>query len=88
MVRILHILHRTYFSYFLLQAVELWFTYYVFPVASNELRGKTDIEKAQVLQWLNYADTDILQAVCTWVFPYLGILDYNKQVRLICFVII
>nr|ATP16744.1 elongation factor 1gamma [Adelphocoris suturalis] len=48
-------------------------------VASNELRGKTDIEKAQVLQWLNYSDTDLLQAVCTWVFPYLGILDYNKQ---------
>nr|QGR24790.1 Elongation factor 1 gamma [Apolygus lucorum] len=48
-------------------------------VASNELRGKTDIEKAQVLQWLNYSDSDLLQAVCTWVFPYLGILDFNKQ---------
>jgi len=42
------------------------------------LRGTTDYDKAQVIQWLGFADSEILPASCTWVFPCLGIMQYNK----------
>lgn len=47
-------------------------------VSNDQLRGKTDFEKAQILQWLGFADSEILPASCAWVFPILGILQYNK----------
>lgn len=49
-------------------------------VADARLRGQSDLEKAQVIQWLGFADSEIFPASCTWVFPCLGILQYNKQV--------
>jgi len=49
-------------------------------VANNHLRGQSDLEKAQVIQWLGFADSEILPASCAWVFPCLGIMQYNKQV--------
>jgi elongation factor 1-gamma len=49
-------------------------------VADERLRGGTDLEKAEVIQWLGFADSEILPASCTWVFPCLGIMQYNKQV--------
>jgi len=48
-------------------------------VANEQLRGKTDLEKAQVLQWVSFADSEILPSSCAWVFPLLGILPYNKR---------
>ncbi|XP_071441881.1 elongation factor 1-gamma [Hetaerina americana] len=48
-------------------------------VANDQLRGRSDLEKAQVIQWMGFADNDILPASCTWVFPCLGIMQYNKQ---------
>ncbi|GLH12773.1 Elongation factor 1-gamma [Gryllus bimaculatus] len=48
-------------------------------VSSKQLQGKTDLERAQVIQWLGFADSEILPASCTWVFPCLGIMQYNKQ---------
>jgi hypothetical protein len=50
-------------------------------VANSQLRGQSDLEKAQVLQWLGFADSEILPASYAWVFPCLGIMQYNKQVR-------
>merc|ERR1712018_1008545 len=49
-------------------------------VANDQLRGgKQDpLAQSQVLQWLNFADADILPAACTWVFPCLGIMQFNK----------
>lgn len=48
-------------------------------VANDQLRGGKDpLAQSQVLQWLNYADSDILPAACTWVFPCLGIMQFNK----------
>lgn len=52
----------------------------MFAVASAQLRGANDLEKAQILQWLSFADGEILPASCTWVFPTLGIMQFNKQV--------
>lgn len=48
-------------------------------VANEQLRGKTDLERAQVLQWTNFSDQEILPASCGWVFPLLGIMPYNKN---------
>jgi elongation factor 1-gamma len=48
-------------------------------VANEQLRGKTDAERAEVIQWLGFADSEILPASCAWVFPLLGIMPFNKQ---------
>ena len=49
-------------------------------LATDELRGKTVSDRAQVQQWLDFSDNDILPAYCSWLFPILGIMQYNKQV--------
>uniref|UniRef100_A0A8C2SS11 Eukaryotic translation elongation factor 1 gamma n=1 Tax=Coturnix japonica TaxID=93934 RepID=A0A8C2SS11_COTJA len=48
-------------------------------VSNEELRGSSREGAAQVLQWVNFADSDIVPPACTWVFPTLGIMHYNKQ---------
>merc|ERR1712055_1019320 len=49
-------------------------------VANEELRGGTDAaSRAQVVQWMGMADNDILPAACTWVFPTMGIMQFNKN---------
>merc|ERR1712145_11517 len=48
-------------------------------VANDELRGGSDAAaRAQVVQWMCMADNEILPASCTWVFPTMGIMQYNK----------
>lgn len=47
-------------------------------VANEELRGKTVNDTAHILQWVEFADNEILPAYCTWLFPCLGIMQYNK----------
>ncbi|NXC11647.1 EF1G factor, partial [Orthonyx spaldingii] len=49
-------------------------------VSTEELRGSTPEAAAAVLQWVNFADSDVVPPASTWVFPTLGILHYNKQV--------
>lgn len=49
-------------------------------VANEELRGGSDAAaRAQVVQWMCWADGEILPASCTWVFPCMGIMQYNKS---------
>ncbi|NXO80666.1 EF1G factor, partial [Sitta europaea] len=48
-------------------------------VSTEELRGRTPEAAAAVLQWVNFADSDVVPPASTWVFPTLGILHYNKQ---------
>lgn len=50
-----------------------------FYVANEQLRGKTDLERAQVLQWLSFADNELLPYASAWVFPLLGLVPYNKN---------
>lgn len=53
------------------------------PAVSNEeLRGRTPEAAAQVVQWVSFADSDIVPPASTWVFPTLGIMHHNKQVSL------
>ncbi|XP_063724331.1 elongation factor 1-gamma-like [Symsagittifera roscoffensis] len=47
-------------------------------VADEQLRGKHVIDAAQVQQWINFADNEILPSACTWVFPTMGITQFNK----------
>eukprot|EP01137_Pigoraptor_chileana_P026010 Opistho-2@96375 len=44
-----------------------------------QLLGKNDVEAAQVQQYVNFADHEIYPASCTWVYPILGIINFNKQ---------
>jgi len=49
-------------------------------LANEELRGGNDAaNRAKVVQWMSMADNDILPAACTWVFPTLGIMQFNKN---------
>merc|ERR1711909_229083 len=48
-------------------------------VANDELRGGSDAKaRAQVMQWMCWADNEVLPAACNWVFPTLGIMQFNK----------
>lgn len=51
-------------------------------VANAQLRGTNDLDAAHVLQYVNLADNEILPSVCTWTFPTLGIMQYNKAVSI------
>ena len=46
-------------------------------VGNNSTRGGD--RESEVLQWIGVADNDLLPSACTWVYPTLGILQYNKQ---------
>ena len=48
-------------------------------VAGAELKGKNDAEKAQILQWIAFADNQIVPPASAWTFPCMGILGFNKQ---------
>ncbi|EGV92764.1 Elongation factor 1-gamma [Cricetulus griseus] len=49
-------------------------------VSNEDLRGSTPEAAAQVVQWVSFADSDIVPPASTWVFPTLGIMHHNKQV--------
>uniref|UniRef100_UPI00403863B6 elongation factor 1-gamma-like n=1 Tax=Callospermophilus lateralis TaxID=76772 RepID=UPI00403863B6 len=48
-------------------------------VSNEELQGSTPEAAAQVVQWVSFADSDIVPPASTWVFPTLGIMHHNKQ---------
>lgn len=49
-------------------------------MSNDQLRGNTPLEGALVQQYVNFADHELLPAVATWVFPTLGLMQFNKQV--------
>lgn len=49
-------------------------------VGNKQLQGESPEAAALVQQWINFADNEILPSACTWVFPCLGIIQFNKQV--------
>lgn len=49
-------------------------------LANAALRCSDDpVRSAQVIQWMEFADLEILPASCNWVFPTLGIMQFNKN---------
>lgn len=48
-------------------------------VANKQLRGgDSSLQQAQVAQYVSFAQNEVLPAACTWVFPTLGIMQFNK----------
>jgi len=47
-------------------------------VSNQELQGEDSKAAALVQQWISFSDNEILPAACTWVFPCLGIIQFNK----------
>ncbi|KAJ8911144.1 hypothetical protein NQ315_004434 [Exocentrus adspersus] len=43
-------------------------------VANEQLRGRNEYDTAQILQWIGFAEGEVLPAACAWVFPVLGII--------------
>jgi elongation factor 1-gamma len=49
-------------------------------VANDTLRGgKGEVERSQVLQWILFAQSELLPAICGWLFPSLSIMPFNKD---------
>jgi len=48
-------------------------------VSNDQLKGKTALDQALVVQWLSFADNEILPSAYTWVLPALGAIQPNKQ---------
>jgi elongation factor 1-gamma len=49
-------------------------------LSNDQLKGKTALDQALVIQWLSFADNEILPPTYTWVLPALGAIQPNKQV--------
>ncbi|XP_077311971.1 elongation factor 1-gamma [Lithobates pipiens] len=48
-------------------------------VGNDELRGTSRLDQAQIIQWVSFADSHIVPPASAWVFPTLGIMQFNKQ---------
>ncbi|XP_045886584.1 elongation factor 1-gamma isoform X1 [Micropterus dolomieu] len=48
-------------------------------LSNDALRGATPQAAAQVLQWVSFSDSEIVPPASAWVFPTLGIMQFNKQ---------
>ncbi|KAK3796158.1 hypothetical protein RRG08_018157 [Elysia crispata] len=48
-------------------------------VSNPQLHGEDNKDAALIQQWINFSDNEVLPAACTWVFPCLGITQFNKQ---------
>lgn len=58
-------------------------------VSNDQLRGNNEYDKAQILQWIGFAEGEVLPAGCAWVFPILGIIKNNvgaQEVSTIAFI--
>ncbi|QQP51759.1 Zgc:163074 [Caligus rogercresseyi] len=47
-------------------------------LSSETLLGGDALGRAQVMQWLDFTDSSLLPPACTWVFPTLGAMQFNK----------
>jgi elongation factor 1-gamma len=50
-----------------------------FYVSNDQLKGKNDYDKAQILQWIGFAEGELLPAGCAWLFPILGIVQNDPH---------
>ncbi|KXJ29902.1 Elongation factor 1-gamma [Exaiptasia diaphana] len=48
-------------------------------VSNEQLHGTNKFDAAMIQQYVNFADQEILPAAATWVFPTLGLTQYQKQ---------
>jgi len=50
-----------------------------FRLADESLRGRGVEEATEVLQWMQFADHELLPPVCAWVFPLIGVIQSDAQ---------
>jgi len=48
-------------------------------LANDQLKGKSPNSRAQIQQWIGFAENEILPPACSWVFPILGIMPRNDK---------
>ncbi|KAJ8369304.1 hypothetical protein SKAU_G00093320 [Synaphobranchus kaupii] len=48
-------------------------------VANDVLRGTSPQDKALVQQWVNLAEGEIVPSMAAWVYPAMGVADYNEK---------
>jgi len=49
-------------------------------VADEELRGgREELGRSQVIQWILFSQSELLPAICGWLFPSLSIMPFNKD---------
>ncbi|KAK2192445.1 hypothetical protein NP493_31g04046 [Ridgeia piscesae] len=48
-------------------------------LATDAMRGANKADAAAVQQWISFGDSEVVPGSCTWVYPCLGIMQYNKQ---------
>ena len=49
-----------------------------FYLSSSEMRGCSEFQQAQVQQFVGLAESEVMPACCSWVYPTLGIMQPNK----------
>ncbi|CCJ31533.1 unnamed protein product, partial [Pneumocystis jirovecii] len=57
-------------------------TFFIIVASQNEkttLLGKTKKEYASIVQWMSFANTDLLASLANWVLPLVGRYPYNKK---------
>ena len=52
-----------------------------FYLSNEQLRGTSDLHKAQVIQWISFADNEILPGVYSYVYPALKIIEVDAATR-------
>ena len=50
-----------------------------FRLADESLRGRGVDETTDVLQWMQFADHELLPPVCAWVFPLIGVVESDAK---------
>jgi len=49
-------------------------------LANESLQGgKDEVKRVQILQWTSFAQSELLPAICGWLFPSLSIMPFNKE---------
>jgi len=47
-------------------------------LSNDQLRGDNDLHRAQVIQWLGFADNEILPGLYSWVYPALKVIEVDQ----------
>lgn len=50
-------------------------------LSNNQLKGNSQEEKSQILQWLTYSESELAPAISNWVLPVLGVDLKVKNVK-------
>jgi len=50
-----------------------------FLLGNESLRGRDIEETTEVLQWMQFAEQELLPPICAWVFPIIGVLQSDAK---------